>query len=381
MYHQRINKSDTIHQIYSNQKIKQQLIDTIYSMVDISKFKYKLLETTEDLPLLKTAKYYISGNFSGANCLLVFIRNKDRFYSFLVDRKTLSYRRNQINIDNVNVSPVELGLEESIYDGTIIDGILSQTDTQRIYIITDLYYFRGVDMTNEKVKYKLINIKKYLDAYLSRDKNMNNLTITVNNLYEIDTIDTLINKIIPQTTLLQVKGLAFYPDISGTKLIYLFNKQKQYEREQPQKQRLHIEKVKNVKNEEHIQYSPPVILETISKQKQRYIIKEGCHTPVIMTFELRKTEQSDVYKLFLVTKQEQNNKQILKTVKIGFACIPTLQCSQLCKSLTLTRNKALVKCVYDESKEKWIPQQEDKIRKCPDLLSTLEEKMDIIVDD
>lgn len=422
MFKKRVNKSDTIHQIYSNHKIKQQLIDYIYSMVDISKFKYRLLEVHDDLQLLTTAKYHISGNYTGPNCLMVFTRNKDRYYSFLVDRKTLSYKQSQLNIDNVVMNPIELGLEESIYDGTIIDGILSQTEDSKVYIITDLYIFRGEDLTREKVKYKLINIKKYLDTYINQDNNINSITVTVNNLYDVCDIKNLVYKVIPQTKQLPVRGIAFYPDLSGTKLIYLFNKvtsthetQKpfvkpygnndstfKYNQSDKRPQRV----ISNTKISDT--YSPDTKYpDTIqhkdsthnfgksysnngssnsspddtqpSKTKYRYICKTS--EPVILTFEIRRTEQFDVYKLFLVSPCNEGGKNVLKTRRFGIAYIPTLACSKMCKDLTITTGKVLMKCKYDDIKEKWIPIEPDKTKKCPDYVSTLEEKMDVIMDE
>ena len=418
MYKRRVDKSDTIHQIYANHKIKQQLIDYIYSVIDISKFKYKLLEVYDDLQSLKTAKYYISGNYTGPNCLMVFTRNKDRFYSFIVDRKTLSYKQSQINIDNVNMNPIELGLDESVYDGTIIDGILSQTDDKKVYIITDLYMFRGEDMTHEKVKYKLINIKKYLDTYINTDTHINNITVTVNNLYEIGEIKNLVYKVIPQTKQLPVRGIAFYPDISGTKLIYLFNKttqhqppdcHKQYDNQYDKHARnsqgynhrdkyMPTEQFTQQRYQQHNQHnetpgsfqkqysnnannnnSSDDLITQPSKTKYRYICKTT--EPVIITFELRRTEQYDVYKLFLIFPCNNDGKNILKTKRFGIAYIPTIECSKMCKNLTVTTGKVLMKCKYDDAKEKWIPIEPDTKKKCPDYVSTLEEKMDIVIDD
>lgn len=431
MFRRRIDKSDTLHQIYSNHKIKQQLINYIFSVVDLSKFKYKLLETHDDLQLLSTAKYYISGNYTGPNCLMVFTRNKDRYYSFIVDRKTLSYKQSQVNIDNVVINPIELGLEESIYSGTIIDGILSQTENSKVYIITDVYRFKDESLINEKIKYKLINIRSYLDRYMTQDKNVNNINVVVNKLYEISDIKNLVHTVIPQTKSSPVRGVAFYPETSGTKLIFLFNKNSHQDDDSHHNQTSHRDQNSDEENyntsqkkqfhryqqrhhdnnqeddeqlfthrdnfgnqQRHSGYpnqqnhsdggsgdrsNSPDDIQISTKTKYRYVCKTT--DPVILTFELRKTEQYDVYKLFLVTKCNDNGKSILKTKRFGIACIPTSACSKMCKELTVNTGKALVKCKYDDTKEKWIPIEADKIKKCPDYVSTLEEKMDVIVDE
>lgn len=421
-----INKNDTLHQIYSNQKIKQQLIDYIYSIVDLSKYKFTILKTPDDLPLLQTNKFHISGNYAGVPSLLVFTTNKGRTYSFMVSKKMLSYRKSQINIDTIIFDPIEVGLDEHIYDGTIMDGIVLQNDPQepKTFIIADMYYFRGEDVTHDKLKYKLIQIKKYLDACLNQDKNLNNITLTVNNLYDISEIDTLANKIIPRSVL-PIRGITFYPDVSGMRLIYLFNDEQhsierttfspssgtsQMQRElsfraprrtmgQP---RQYYEQSRDVTethgtgsmcyaNPNRLGESPREFTQTPISGKdyadksvkvvKRYVRKQDITEPIILTFELRKTEQSDVYKLLLVAKQNEDGKTILKTRNIGIAYIPTISCSRMCRDVTMINGRALVKCQYDDEKEKWIPIESDTKKKYPDLIDVLELKMDLIIDE
>jgi hypothetical protein len=409
-----INKNDTLHQIYSNQKIKQQLIDYIYSIVDLSKYKFTILKTIDDLPLLQTNKFHISGNYTGTPSLLVFTTNKGRTYSFIVSKKMLSYRKSQINIDTIILDPIEVGLDEHIYDGTIMDGIVIQNDTQessKTFIIADMYYFRGEDVTHDKLKYKLIQIKKYLDACLNQDKNLNNITLTVNNLYDVSEIETLANKIIPESPI-PVRGITFYPDVSGMRLIYLFNDEQHSvdrttfspssgpsqiqrrpmyhqatERSMGQTKPYYEHKRDSYRDmtesREFSQSSIPgkEYTDKSAKVVKRYVRKQDITEQIVITFELRKTEQSDVYKLLLVAKQNEDGKIILKTRNIGIAYIPTISCSRMCRDATMINGRALVKCQYDDDKEKWIPIECDTKKKCPDLIDVLESKMDLIIDE
>ena len=369
------NHNDKLHNYDLNEK--KLLIDYIYSNINISKFKYKLLENSSDLAnFQESQKFYISANFSGSNYLLVFCKIKNKSYSFMIDRKTLSFNSEQIKYEGVNIIPVNIKLENSIYDGTIIDGIYIKHDKkkEKFFVITDLYMFRGVTTEKDKINMKLLNIETYLDYNM---KSCQNLILTINKLYELENIDKLVNNDIKKTHDFHVRGLSFYPEISGTKLIYVFNDDKD-------KKVLN----KNNNNDSEVYLKEKKIVNTNNvtnqeskKTKIKYSIKsEFKNEEIIFVLELKKTEISDVYKLFAVEEVKKEDKKILKNKKMGIAYIPTKDISLKCKDI-FNKNingRALFKCKFDDNKNKWIPLDEIKNIKIPNKISEIEMKLEII---
>ncbi len=354
---------------------KKLVIDYIYSKINISKFKYKLLENYTDLSSFQDSnKFYVSANFSGSNCLLVFCKMKNKNYSFLVDRKTLSFNADQIKYDSVNITPINIKLDNSIYQGTIIDGIFIKHDKKRekFFVITDMYMFRGVSTEKDKINMKLSNIETYLDYNM---KSCQNLILTINKLYEFDSIDKLVNEDIKKTHDFHVRGLSFYPEFSGTKLIYVFNddKDKKFLNKSATDKEPQKEIITHVKNT--VQPSES------KKTKITYSVKDSYKKDdICFVLELRKTDITDVYKLFVVEEVEKEDKKILKTKKMGIAYVPTKDCSQLCKDVfsKTVNNRALFKCQFDSNKNKWVPIEEAKYNKVPDKISKIEEKLELI---
>ena len=136
----------------------------------------------------------------------------------------LNYNRNQIDIHNVHLTPVRIRLDPQIYDGTIMDGIVlhNQVDNKSIFIINDMYLFRGQNLIKTKMIYKEMNINAYLNSQLVEDNNMNNIKIIPNKLYKLSEIKSLIEHEIGSLEFSgEVKGVAFFAELSGTKYIYL----------------------------------------------------------------------------------------------------------------------------------------------------------------
>ena len=378
--------------------IKKQLIEHIYSIVDISKFKYKLLENSNDLANFKDTntntntntninininninnninKFFVSANFSGYNYLLVFCKLRNRNYSFFVDRKTLSFNASQVRYESVSIIPINIRLDNSIYNNTIIDGVYIKHDKKRekFFVITDLYYFRGVSTENDKINQKLLNIETYLDYNL---KTNSNIILTVNKLYEINNLDKLIYEDIKKTRDFHIRGLSFYPEISGTKLIYVFNDDLDNKILKSSNNNKKLETQDDSDTSiDIICKTKEILKEPAKKIKIKYILKNNNNNNnnnnnIYFILELRKTNISDVYKLFAVEEEE---KKILRNKKMGIAYIPTKECSRMCKEIINknTSGRGLFKCEFDIIKKKWIPIEEARNVRIPDKINDIE---------
>jgi hypothetical protein len=308
--------------------MKQYVINYIYSKVDMAKYKYKLIEYEHDLSQLKETKFYVSPNYNGIASLLVFMKIRDKFYSLLIDRRTLNYDKNKINIDEIKIMQIDIRLDLSIYDGTIIDGVLlyNYINKMKHYVVNDLYFFRGKDMAEENINDKMLNMDTYLNTFMKKDNVVNNIGLVVNKLYKLNEINELVNVYIPKSTYSStIKGLAFFPEVSATKLIYLYN---------------NCVEVKDQKIDE--------------KNIRKTNIEIG-DKDITAIFKIKKSDIIDVYWLYVAKKEEDNGKTVLKYNKYMKAFLPTQEISHFCNDLLVGTKSALVECKYLHEKCKWVP--------------------------
>lgn len=364
------------HDNYDNYT-KQQIINFIFSSVELSRFKYKIMEFENELPELNKQKFFVSANFTGSNCLLVFMKIREKFISCLVERKTLSYNKDQVSFDKLNIMPVRIRLDPLIYNGTILDGTLLHKDRQKIYIICDAYLFRGSNMTHDKINHKIINLTSYLTSYYDMSNPSNNINLTLNTLYDILDTEKLIFEDIPKSIGYSIKGIAFFPEISGTKYLFMFdnaNKLKPYVKTNFDNSKIAFTDEKT---------PTPTNFESSNdkKKKIRYVSKTD--DDVFATFYVHKTDVPDVYKLFLVEKIVVNGKNGLKSKKMGIAYLPDTKSSVLCRNIvgSSPNSKALMICKFNNDKNKWIPISKDTSRKYPTDITDVESKLEIIIDD
>jgi hypothetical protein len=408
--------NNTVKDEYENeQKVdenKKFCVDHIYSTLDISRFKYKLLRNESELPCLLEKKYYVSANFSGSSCLLCFVKIKDRYYQFLVDRKTLSYT-GKININNVKLTPINIKLDLSIYKGkgTIFDGIFIVGKNTKTFVITDVYFFKGDDVTGSEIGVKLQCAVEYFKSnYRSNDRE-NNVLITINKLYPIEKIDTLIKNVIPKIKDFVVKGICFYPVRSSVKLIYMLDNGESHEEQDNNMKTIssnrytdnfqdndmktitsnrftdNFRENRNVPNNNENKFSrtqtAPQSLPQMTKQehemvlvpkkidKEVYLPKSG-KKDMSYVFEMKKTDIEDVYNLYVINPSKHEGKEVFKRVKIGLAFVSSIKCSAWCRELFENGNNSsgcLINCKFHKEKQKWEPIKVAEDKEKPSLAS------------
>ena len=166
--------------------LTKQLVGRVYAETDISKFRYDMLNYEQDLQKLLKQKYYVTINFCGTNSLLVFTKFHDKFYSFTIDRQTLSYNFSKVDFSKTKINLVNLSLDDQIYNGTIFEGILiKRYNLDDLYIISDVYKFCGKDVSKEKINFKLLNIIGYLKNNYDKNLTSNSVELAVNKLFQL----------------------------------------------------------------------------------------------------------------------------------------------------------------------------------------------------
>ena len=376
--------------------VKQQLLNFVYNSIELYNYKYKLMEYEEDLSLLKEKKWYLSANYNGITGLLIFTKIKDKYYSVIIDRKTLAYNISKININDVKIIPITVRLDESIYNGTIIDGILLNNDTlsngARIknFLINDIFMFRGQDLVNEKINNKILNVNTYLSSIKNDDDVINSISLIPNKLFNISEIQQLVNVFIPKSVFSKaIKGIAFYPEISSTKLIYLFNNCGSEKTEsqdiilsnKPQYQPQYQQNYQNNQYQQNSHYQKQPKIFTNQPKDNKMMSQDNLpnlHLQNIkfndnstLIFKIKKTDTVDVYMLYLGEKETQGTQKIFKYKKIGLASIPNRDCSTMCKEIfnKASSDSVLMKCKYNADKDKWIPLEQIIDRKRPDSIN------------
>ena len=347
-----VDESSKLNKIDQESKIKQILINFVYSHIKLSNFHYNELKQSADLSLITSSNYVIMPNYVGMLSLLVFMRNKDRYYSFVINKQTLPENKENLVLENVKIWPVKLNLNYRIYDGSIFEGITYFIDKRPgVFILNDMFYFQGVPQFNELMKYKMINLGVYFNKYL---KKTDKFKIYLNEFYQMEDIDDAVKMLIRRKmpisdnivslSNITIIGLIFYPNLSNQRIV--FNKPQEHNN-------TFLNKLFDKEENEQPQIQP--IIQETKPQIQYEVINP--YQQIKLTFLMKKTTTPDNYKLFLLSDPIKNslNMEAYHTIFIGYAYISTKEQSLYWYNIFSKEQNKMVECIYIVSKNLWTP--------------------------
>jgi hypothetical protein len=360
------SKNFTDNNDFKLNEIKSHILDYLYNKIEVNEHKYTIIKNISDIYDLKSKKYYISGNSCGINSFLIFTNKDGNYYSYLVDRRSISYNRQTLKKSSVRISEVKLSVDLKLYDGTIMDGIMIDNDVNIIssknvknnkisFMVSDVFMFSGKSLITMDYKQKMYFTSFMMNKMLdSKNSFNNNIEIIISRPYELNQLKDMFLELNSNIKNHNIKGITFYPQCSGNKLIYIFDKQDDKFKNDLLSGSVNESPIKKNIVEDEIE---------VNIDKKRIFKFEldnpECIDDIILNFEMVKSNISDVYKLYSIFKK--NNSYIKR--KIGIAYIPTYILSLKCKTYFLNTESLIMSCKFNTNKNKWIPVEEATVQK------------------
>lgn len=332
-----------------NNDNKKIIIEYLYSNLDLSNYRYNLLNSIERLEYLQNTEHYISPNFKGQNYLLILLKinknninNQNSLISCLIDRKTLSYHKSNLDINNIKMLNFDMIFPESLYNGTIFDGKIIQNNDNNnniTFLIQDCYYYKGYNMLTMNMISKFNEINNIITSI----QLPSNIKLICNTLYNYEDIKNIINNL--NSNKYPTNGLIFYPKLSGINFLYIEKKMINKNISNNliiESNNINLSNNTIIPNDSIIQLNYNIINNYVDTLKTRVYSYEICTKK--KNLWLCKTSIVDVYD---ISENEYSEK-------IDIATIPSMKLSIMCNEL-IKDNPVQFECVFYDKFNKWIP--------------------------
>jgi len=200
-------------------KIKNHVINFIYSNLNVYNFRYKIIDSDDILDSIKKNKEntYVVPHFQGYNFFLIFTKIGEYNMCLMIDKKNIKYKKEQINMREINIYQLNVKCNSSIFKNTIFEGRIIRNNEDNIFLIQDCYLLEDEKLLTERMNTKLERVDKYIQEKIFDT----NLKLSIIKLYTVDEIELISEKM--KTTEYTINGFIFLPARSGLSHIYVNN--------------------------------------------------------------------------------------------------------------------------------------------------------------
>jgi len=205
--------------LISDVKLKHYIINMIYANINVYNFRYKIIDSNDILDNIKKNKenFYLAPHFQGYNFYIIFTKFNDLNTCVLIDKKNIKYKKEQINMRDINMYQLNVKCNPAIYKNTIIDGRIIRKNEDNVFLVQDYFLLENEKLLTERMETKLESFDKYLvEKFFDT-----NLKMHVLKLYKVDQINEIAEKM--KTTEYIINGFLFLPSRSGLSYIYVNN--------------------------------------------------------------------------------------------------------------------------------------------------------------
>ena len=279
--------------------IKDELLKS-FILKKLDKFYYlkkKKIITDNELELIKLNKYPIFIEYNSYRVVIFLTKYQNRNYCILIDQNIPN--KVKMLITKIRFSS-ELYESDTIFEAEIV---LNKNKNWDI-LIYDLKLYKG-EIVELELQDKLSKIETIINNEYHEDKFMNIGNLKVKKMYFYKDLGDIILKKIDQSNYL-VTGLSFI----AKENYYLINFQNKIFTEN-ENQNIKLKELKN------------------------------------KFLEIKNTSMPDIYELY------DKNK-----IKVGIACVSTLDISELCSHVLNNKETGYVECKYNNKFKKWEPIKE-----------------------
>lgn len=312
--------------IINNLDTKSKIIDFLFNSLNLSNYRYVMLNHLDKLKYLKQNPHYVTPNYKGFNYLMLFMKINKINHCVLIDKRKLSYHKEKIDLKRVFIVKVKVFVSESIFRGSIFDCQLIRTPNQNLMLIKDCLKLMGNPLLDMEMNHKMTHLDNIINNQFN-DMPSQNFIFKVNKLYKYKELNNLIKNIMESCSI-PTQGLVFYPKYSGVTIVYI-KKEK--------------EKIGITSNNKPIENKSYDMIENLVEfLKNRSYSYEN--SKIKKKLWLKKTDITDVYDVL----EKEDDK------RLGIACIPNLKTSLYCQK-NIKDKPVQFLCAYVNQFKKWLP--------------------------
>ena len=308
--------------------IKKKIINLLFSKINLSKYRFNMLDSINKLNFLKNNTHYFSPNFRGVNYIMVFTKINNTKYCVIINKKNFSYHKNNINYNRINIIKIKVLVNNNIFNNTIFDGKFIYNNNVSYFLIKDCYIINNTSIEHMEILEKLTYIDNIIKTQFHGNDTCENFIFKINNLKTYDMLEETIAK--KYSHKIPIVGLEFYPKYSGVTIIYIDKNKKN-------------NTVTIDNNNNNIQSFSLDLITNLPKilLNRKYSYEDNNTTKLF----LKKTDIRDVYNVY----DNINNN------KLSIAHIPNYKTSIYCYKNIPENKYVQFNCIYYDKFKKWIP--------------------------